>query len=142
MREYAKACSLKDLSSFSKEIISELGEGGIVLLKGDLAAGKTTFVKAFVQSLGLHVEVSSPTFSVLNEYENRVFHYDIYQNGFNGFLQSGLLEKFEEDGYHLIEWADEKMENFLNKLEMSYIKIEIESKEDKRIYKVSINAYA
>ena len=142
MSEYEKTCSLNDLSSFTKEIICELGEDGIVLLKGDLAAGKTTFVKEFVKSLGLHVEVSSPTFSVLNEYENRVFHYDIYQNGFNGFLQSGLLEKLDEQKYHLIEWADEKMEIFLKKLEMSYIKIEIESKEAKRTYKVSINAYA
>lgn len=141
MKNYEKICSLKELSYFTKEIIMQLGESGILLLKGDLAAGKTTFVKEFVRSLGLHVEVSSPTFSILNEYEKKVFHYDIYQDGFDGFLENGLFEELEKDGYHLIEWADEKMEKLLEKLGMNYIKIEIKSIQDKRIYKVT-NAHA
>lgn len=129
-----KICSLDELDNFVKQIIDDIGSEGIILLKGNLASGKTTFVKKFVESLDLHVEVSSPTFSIMNEYENRVCHYDIYQNGVEGFLQSGLLEKLDEPKYHLIEWADEKLEEILRKMGFKFMKIEIETIEDKRGY--------
>jgi len=99
-----------------------------------LASGKTTFVKKFVESLDIHVDVSSPTFSIMNEYENRVCHYDIYQNGVEGFLQSGLLEKLDEPKYHLIEWADNRIEDILEKMGFDFMKIEIEIVKDKRGY--------
>lgn len=130
-----KICTLDELNTFTKEIINEMGETRIVLLKGDLASGKTTFVQHFVSSLGVSVEVSSPTFSIMNEYEGKVCHYDIYQNGLDGFLQSGLLEKLEEDRYHLIEWADDRLEEILVKYGFTYMKIEIETIEDKRGYR-------
>ncbi len=127
-------CNIEELSGFVKEIIKELGADGIVLLQGNLASGKTTFVREFVKKLGLHVEVSSPTFSILNEYEDRVCHYDIYQNGVDGFLQSGLLEKLDEPKYHLVEWADDRFEDILKKMGFDYMKIEIKPIEDKRGY--------
>jgi tRNA threonylcarbamoyladenosine biosynthesis protein TsaE len=129
-----KICTIDELNDFVKNIIEEIGPDGIILLKGDLASGKTTFVKKFVESLGLHVDVSSPTFSILNEYENRVCHYDIYQNGIDAFLQSGLLEKLDEPKYHLIEWADNKLEDILKKMGFDYMKIEIKTIDDKRGY--------
>lgn len=129
-----KICSLNELDDFVKDVIQEIGSEGVILLKGNLASGKTTFVKKFVENLGLHVEVSSPTFSIMNEYDNIVCHYDIYQNGIEGFLQSGLLEKLDEPKYHLIEWADEKLEDILQKMEFNYIKIEIKTIDDKRGY--------
>ena len=132
-----KICGLKELKHFTQDILKKLGESGIVLLQGDLASGKTTFVKEFVQTLGLKVEVSSPTFSVMNEYENRVCHYDIYQNGLDGFLQQGLLEKLEEEKYHLIEWADDSLENILKQYGFSYIKITITTVGEKRGYSIS-----
>jgi len=129
-----KICSIEELSGFVKEIIDEIGSGGIILLKGDLASGKTTFVKKFVEKLGLHIDVSSPTFSIMNEYENIVCHYDIYQNGVEGFLQSGLLEKLDEPKYHLIEWADDRLEDILKKMGFDYMKIEIQTIDNKRGY--------
>jgi len=129
-----KICSIDELGNFVKEIIAEIGSEGIILLKGDLASGKTTFVKKFVENLGLHVDVSSPTFSIMNEYENRVCHYDIYQNGVDGFLQSGLFEKLDEPKYHLIEWADERLEEILKKMGFEFLKIEIKTIKDKRGY--------
>ena len=129
-----KICSTEELSGFVKEIIDEIGSDGIILLKGDLASGKTTFVKKFVENLGLHVDVSSPTFSIMNEYEDRVCHYDIYQNGVEGFLQSGLLEKLDEPKYHLIEWADDRLEEILRKMGFDYMKIEIQTIDNKRGY--------
>jgi len=130
-----KICNLDELENFTKEIMEQLGNDGIVLLRGDLASGKTTFVKEFVKILGLHVEVSSPTFSIMNEYENRVCHYDIYQNGIDGFLQSGLFEKLNEPKYHLIEWADDRLEEILKQYGFDYMKIEIKMINNKRGYK-------
>ncbi len=129
-----KICTVEELNGFAKEIIDEIGSDGIILLKGDLASGKTTFVKKFVENLGLHVDVSSPTFSIMNEYENRVCHYDIYQNGVEGFLQSGLFEKLDEPKYHLIEWADDRLEEILKKMGFDYMKIEIQTIDNKRGY--------
>ncbi len=125
---------IDELDGFVEEIVDEIGSDGIVLLKGDLASGKSTLVRKFVENLGLHVDVTSPTFSVMHEYEDRVCHYDIYQNGVEGFLQSGLLEKFDEPKYHLVEWADEKLEEILKKMGFGYMKIEIKTIEDKRGY--------
>jgi len=132
-------CNINELDNLVNKIIDDIGNEGIILLKGDLASGKTTFVKKFVEKLGLGVEVSSPTFSIMNEYDNQVCHYDIYQEGIDGFLQSGLFEKLDEKKYHLIEWADEKLEDMLKKMGFKYIKIEIETIEDKRGYKICIN---
>jgi tRNA threonylcarbamoyladenosine biosynthesis protein TsaE len=129
-----KILAQDELRGFAKEVIGRVGQSGIVLLQGDLASGKTTFVKEFVKALGLHVEVNSPTFSIMNEYENRVCHYDIYQNGVEGFLQNGLLEKLEEPKYHLVEWADLKLEEILKSYGFEFLKIEIKNMKDKRGY--------
>ncbi len=129
-----RVCSLDELEDFTKEVIDKIGSKGIILLKGDLASGKTTFVREFVKNLGLHVEVSSPTFSIMNEYGDKVCHYDIYQNGIDSFLQSGLLEKLDEPKYHLIEWADDRLEDILKKMGFEFLKIEIEILKDKRAY--------
>ena len=70
----------------------------------------------------------------MNEYQDMVCHYDIYQNGVEAFLQNGLLEQLDEPKYHLIEWADEKLEEILKKMGFEFLKIEIITIEDKRGY--------
>lgn len=112
----------------------------IILLKGDLASGKTTFVKHFVKSKGLDTEVSSPTFSIMNSYDNKIFHYDIYNHGVQKFIESGLLENLELDGYHLIEWADESLEKILKTYGFDYVIVEIiPISKDEREYKICTN---
>ncbi len=71
----------------------------------------------------------------------RLFHYDIYQCGSKGFLQNGLIEKLDEDGYHLIEWGDASFEAVLQQFGLRYSTIDIEAIDLKRIYKVNIDAY-
>ena len=117
-------------------MIDELKGEGIVLLVGNLASGKTTLVKEFVKSLGLKDDTTSPTFSVMNIYDNKVYHYDIYNEGTQKFLESGLLENLEQDGYHFIEWADESLEELLKTYGFSYKKVHISPKENKREYKI------
>lgn len=138
MKNLVFVSSEQDLNHMAKEILSSLNTVKIVLLQGDLASGKTTLVQAFVKALNIDEKVSSPTFSILHEYGTEVCHYDIYQKGVAGFLQSGLLEKLEEDRYHFIEWADEKLVSYLEKLQMDYARIKILPKTGQREYKVDI----
>jgi len=121
------------------EVIKSLKNSSIILLKGNLASGKTTLVKEFVKSLGLDSEVSSPTFSIMNSYQDKVFHYDIYNEGSKKFIESGLLENLELEGYHFIEWADESLEELLKLYGFAFSKVEIVPKDDKREYKICIN---
>jgi tRNA threonylcarbamoyladenosine biosynthesis protein TsaE len=125
---------LEELTDVSKEIFAKLPNGGIILLKGDLASGKSTLVKNFVQFLGLSDEATSPTFSIMNVYSDRVYHYDIYNEGVSKFVESGLLENLEIEGYHFIEWADEKLEEILRAYGFEFLKIEILPYEQKREY--------
>lgn len=120
------------------EILCEsLPKQGIVLLKGDLASGKTTLVKALAKFKGSHDEVSSPTFSLLHSYEcggSTIYHYDIYNVGFAGLLQRGLCENLGEKGLHLLEWGDENVERYLQKMGLKCCKVEISNYENKRKY--------
>jgi len=141
-QRYEKVCDLAHLNAFATEIKNELGNAGVLLLRGNLASGKTAFVKAFALALGIKEAISSPTCSILHEYEGKLFHYDIYQCGSNGFLQSGLIEKFDAEGYHLIEWGDAEFEKLLHHFGIGYSTIDIETLDLKRNYKVHINAYA
>ncbi len=127
---------LTQLDDINHQIKERLPEGGIVLLKGDLASGKTTLVKAFVKFLGLDETVNSPTFSIMNVYANEVYHYDIYNEGTTKFIESGLLENLEKTGYHFIEWADEKLTAILEAYGFSFVCIEIKSLENNREYSI------
>lgn len=127
-----------DEAELSK-LVKILPKEGIILLRGTLASGKTTLVKAIVKNLGSKSEVSSPTFSILNEYDKNIFHYDIYQCKTDGFLKQGLLENLSENGLHLIEWANEDFAEILDKLGFEYCIVEIEYQDNKRLYKVREN---
>ena len=109
---------------------------GIIILQGDLAAGKTTLVKQIVKFRGINANVTSPTFSVMQSYDDKIFHYDIYQNGFEAILKNGLFENLLEDGLHLVEWGDEKMEKMLEKYGIKFIKIRISQSKNGRKYEV------
>jgi tRNA threonylcarbamoyladenosine biosynthesis protein TsaE len=72
----------------------------------------------------------------MNIYDDRVYHYDIYNEGVSKFIESGLLENLELEGYHFIEWADEKLEKILQTYGFEYIVIEITPNGEKREYKI------
>jgi tRNA threonylcarbamoyladenosine biosynthesis protein TsaE len=108
-------------------------ESKIIMLSGTLGSGKTTLVKEFVKSLGIKDEVTSPTFALQNVYENRVFHYDLYNKGVSEFLSLGLLEELEKEGYHFIEWGEE-LEDVLKSFGFKYLKINIKIDGNSRIY--------
>lgn len=108
----------------------------IVLLQGDLASGKTTFVQNFVATLDITEAVTSPTFSLQSVYGNYIYHYDIYNKTLNEFISLGLLEEFEKKGIHFVEWGDDKLKNILLEYGFNVITIKIEKKEESREYKI------
>ena len=118
------------------EDISEKFTNGVIILRGDLAAGKTTFVKKMVKFLGVDDEVTSPTFSLQQCYGDKVFHYDIYNHGLDHFISLGMLEELEKDGLHFIEWGDENLVSILDNAGISTLVITIQKQENTRIYKV------
>ena len=121
-------------------LVQKLPKNGIIILKGNLASGKTTLVKEIAKFHGFAGVVNSPTFSIMQNYKCQnleIFHYDIYQNGVKSLTQNGLVENFFEDGLHLVEWGDENLEKYFQKFELNYCTIEIKNLENKREYKVS-----
>ncbi len=126
--------SLDQLDQVCDQILSHLPHGGIILLRGDLASGKTTLVKAFLKRLRIEAEGSSPTYSVQQVYGDRVYHYDIYNEGVEKFLASGLLEELDREGYHFIEWGDERLAKILSAYGMGYLTISIEPDKETREY--------
>lgn len=109
----------------------------IVILRGDLASGKTTLVKNYVKALKLDDLVTSPTFSLQAIYSGNIFHYDLYNKTLNEFISLGMLEEFEKDGTHFVEWGDEKLEEILKDYGYNVLLIEIEKKENRRLYRIN-----
>lgn len=88
-----------------------LRDGDVVALKGELGSGKTWFTKGLALGLGVPPDliITSPSFSLINEYEGRciLFHMDAYRlENLSDFLSAGLEEYFYEDGVVVMEWAD------------------------------------
>ena len=122
------------LTKYLKDIVIE---DCIVILRGDLASGKSTLVKSYVKALGLADLVTSPTFSLQAIYSDNIFHYDVYNKTLSEFISLGMLEEFEKQGVHFVEWGDEKLEMILNDYGYKVILIEIEKKDNKRLYKIN-----
>jgi len=104
--------NLEELPTFVREI-SKKFDSGVIILRGDLASGKTTFVKALALHLNVKDDVTSPTFSLQQCYGDKIFHYDIYNHGIDHFISLGMLEELDKEGLHLVEWGDDKLVDIL-----------------------------
>lgn len=108
----------------------------VVLLQGDLASGKTTLVKSYLSLSNSKSEVTSPTFCIQNVYDNNFYHYDVYNKTLEEFISLGLLEEFEKEGVHFVEWGDDTLEELLKSYGFDIIKITIEKLNNKRRYTI------
>lgn len=100
---------LSQLDAIAKSLVAVF-EHNIVLLKGDLGAGKTTLVKAIVKQLGSNEEVSSPTFGIVNEISvanASAFHLDLYRiENATELHEFGFEEYLHSGDYCFIEWPE------------------------------------
>lgn len=128
--------SLDTLHSLSQELLAKFPQG-VVILRGDLAAGKTTLVQNIVACLGIDVAVTSPTFSLQQVYGEKVFHYDMYNHGLEHFISLGMLEELDKSGLHFVEWGDDALRAILESAGIDNITIDIEKiSKDLREYRI------
>ncbi|MBR2441481.1 MAG: tRNA (adenosine(37)-N6)-threonylcarbamoyltransferase complex ATPase subunit type 1 TsaE [Clostridia bacterium] len=98
--------SREDTEAFAQEYAKSLKAGDVVLLDGDMGAGKTVFSKGVAKGLGIEEEVTSPTYAYMNDYDGRLFHYDCYRiESIEQAENLGLADYFDMGGICLIEWA-------------------------------------
>lgn len=118
--------SEKDTSKIAKKFEKCLKGGEVVVLNGDLGAGKTTFTKALCKALKVKENVTSPTFTLMNIYTSGrlpLYHFDMYRLEDESEAQElGLNDFFYSNGVCMIEWA----ENIKNLLPKKLITINIE----------------
>lgn len=117
-----KSSSEKETIELGKKIAAKLEKGMIIVLTGDLGSGKTKLTEGILTYFGLQDEISSPTFTIVNEYNTRdfpIFHFDVYRlEDIDEFYAIGGEEYFEK-GVSIIEWG-EMIEQILPQ---DYIKI-------------------
>ena len=94
-----KSYSENDTKQFAKSFASKLNNGDIIVLSGDLGSGKTKFTEGFLSYFDLEDEISSPTFTIVNEYkknDTNIYHFDVYRlEDVDEFYAIGGEEYFE-----------------------------------------------
>lgn len=126
--------SEKDTINFAKNFAKDLKSGDIIVLSGELGSGKTKFVQGILEYFGLENEISSPTFTIVNEYNSEkmnIYHFDVYRlEDSDEFYAMGGDEYFS-NGICLIEWG-EMIEDILPK---PYTKITFKKSNDDLDYR-------
>lgn len=98
--------SREETEKFAEEYAKTLKPFDVVILDGEMGAGKTVFVKGVGKGLGIQEEITSPTYAYMNDYDGKLFHYDCYRiESVEQAEQLGLADYFEMGGICLVEWA-------------------------------------
>ena len=124
--------SANELQYIAERMAKFLFPGAFLALNGDLGAGKTTFSQGLAKGLGVEEEISSPTFTIIKQYDELelpLYHMDVYR--IDGDVEGmGLEEYFEGDGLCVVEWGE-----LLTELPEDYLHLTIHKvadEEDKR----------
>lgn len=115
--------SPEETLNFGENYAKNLKSGDVVVLNGEMGAGKTVFCKGVARGLGIEEEILSPTYAYMNDYSGRLYHFDCYRlkNGAQAEAL-GLTDYFYAGGVCVIEWA----ENIKEVLPESYKTVTIE----------------
>ena len=132
--------SEEETKNIAKSIAKELHAGDVIVLTGELGSGKTKFVEGILTYFGIESEISSPTFTIVNEYNAKaanIYHFDVYRlESSDEFYAIGGEEYFSK-GICIIEWG----EKIQDALPSSYINITFErdfSNTDTRILNITL----
>ncbi|WP_018109100.1 tRNA (adenosine(37)-N6)-threonylcarbamoyltransferase complex ATPase subunit type 1 TsaE [Bacteroides propionicifaciens] len=104
--------SLDDIQQAAKEFVAAMGENSVFAFYGKMGAGKTTFIKALCQELGVTDEITSPTFSIVNEYRadesgELIYHFDFYRiKTLEEVYDMGYEDYFYSGAICFIEWPE------------------------------------
>ena len=134
--------NINEIASFLRDIIKN---GDLIIMKGNLGFGKTTFARIFAKALKSEDIISSPSFTLINEYdiilkgeETILRHVDLYRLSSEDELNNiGFKDKIKERGITMIEWGD-KFESYFDK---PYYELEIEmieNEENSRLYRINL----
>ena len=132
-----KICySAEETKLFAKEFAKKINTGDVLAFKGDMGAGKTTFISALAEGLGCKGEPCSPTFAIVNEYPGDITlaHFDWYRlEDEDELLTTGYYDYLESGAVLAIEWS----ERFPDELPPSVIWVEI-TQIDQQVRKITI----
>jgi tRNA threonylcarbamoyladenosine biosynthesis protein TsaE len=131
--------TLETLDCVVLAIDEVLSSHSIVFLRGDLASGKTTLTQALAKQKGVEASVTSPTFSLQQCYKGHdmnLYHYDLYRLEHEAFMQMGLFEEFEKEGWHIVEWGSDALKDFLEGVGYNVVTIDIHPMLNSRLYRI------
>ena len=123
--------SIKTIQEAARQFINQIGNRTVFAFNGKMGAGKTTFIKAICETMGVQETVNSPTFSIVNEYEAAdgriIYHFDCYRiNKIQEALDLGAEEYLYSGNLCFIEWS----ENIASILPDSIVNVDIEEMEN------------
>lgn len=134
--------SPQETENYGEAIGSLLTEGNVVCLSGELGVGKTEFVKGLAKGLGIVDYITSPTFTIVNEYQGRqkLYHFDVYRvNDIDELENIGFDEYIYGEGICVIEWA-ELIENILPK-EKLWVEIKKDLSKNEDYREINLKAF-
>ena len=105
------SASEQETEAIGRELAQRLAPGAVVAFTGDLGAGKTAFVRGMAQGLGISQRVTSPTFTIVNEYEGGalpLFHFDMYRlDSADDLFDIGWEDYLARGGVCAVEWSEQ-----------------------------------
>ncbi len=130
--------SLTETESIAGLVAGKLSGGEVIAFTGGMGAGKTTFTNGIMNALGAENAVSSPTFTLMNEYDGRlkVYHFDMYRiTSWEDLYSTGFFDYISGDGVLIIEWS----ENVESAIPNDAIRIDLSlgATENERIIRIS-----
>lgn len=108
MKKVWETFSPQETENIGEKMGIEAVPGQVYSLDGDLGVGKTVFTKGFARGLGISEHVTSPTFTIINEYQGRIplYHFDVYRISCEEEMDdTGYEDYFYGEGVSLVEWA-------------------------------------
>lgn len=131
------SASVEETEKIASSLLPELGCKGVIALYGELGSGKTCFVQGMARAMGVLKVVTSPTYTIINEYSGKLalYHIDLYRlRSLEEITDIGIEDYLDSDGITVIEWA----EKIRKLLPPRTIHITFEIQPDRRARKITI----